>query len=127
MKNKKSVPLQAVYAIFLEEPDDYYLHPRGVLFVDTQQNATLFCSDADHNFLLKTIRKFSYKDLEQGVEFNGFHFELKNLTADMLGKYGDSPGIVPLVLKELYKTSPRQYSFLQKALDDGRISFRFAP
>ncbi|MFC4768859.1 hypothetical protein [Effusibacillus consociatus] len=116
MKNKKPIPLQSIYTVFMEEPDDFYFHPRGVLFVDVEGNHTLFCSDVDHNFLLKVIRKFPYKDLEQGIQYNDYQFELKNLTLQMQEKYGNSPQAIPLVLKELYQTSPRQYAFLEKTM-----------
>jgi hypothetical protein len=118
MKNGKAVPLQSIYSVFLEEPEDFYFHPRGVLFVDVQGNITLFCSDVDHNFLLKVIRKFPYQDLEKGVEFNGYQFELKNITSQMAERYGTSPEAIPQVLQELYRNSPRQYWFLEKTFAD---------
>lgn len=127
MRNKKDIPLHAIYSVFLEEPDDFYFHPRGVLFVDAEGNLNLFCSDIDHNFLLKVIRKFPYNDLEQGIEFNEHQFELKNLTTQMVEKYGSSPQAIPLVLKDLYETSPRQYGFLRKKIEDDSVHPHFAP
>ncbi|WP_018132488.1 hypothetical protein [Effusibacillus pohliae] len=127
MKPDKQIPVQSIYTIFVEEPDDFYFHPRGVLFVDAEQNHSLFCSDIDHNFLLKVIRKFPYAALEKGIEFNGCQFELKNITEPMRQKFGDTTNAIPLVLQELYQTSPRQYAFLGKLLQDGSVHSHFAP
>lgn len=118
MKTDKSLTIKAVYTIFMEEPEDYYFHPRGVLFIDQEYNHTLFCSDVDHNFLIKVIRKFPYGDLEKGIEYKGFEFELKNLTDQMVGRYGKQLSMIRQVLTELYQISPRQYAFLEKVLHD---------
>ncbi|GAX90596.1 hypothetical protein [Effusibacillus lacus] len=126
-KNKQSVPLQLIYTVFVEEPNDFYFHPRGVLFVDKEHNHTLFCSDVDYNFLLRAIRKFPYKELELGVEFNGHQFELKNITAEMTSKYGDAPKAMKEILKDLYQTSPRQYSFLRKVFEQDSAVSHFTP
>ncbi|BCJ85339.1 hypothetical protein [Effusibacillus dendaii] len=127
MKDAKSVPLRTVYSIFVEEPDDFYFHPRGVLMVDEKLNISLFCSDADHNFLLRVIRKFPYAELENGVEWNGYEFECKDQTATAFEKHGNSPDAIPFILKDIYDSSPRQYFFLEKALKNGPLSNHLSP
>lgn len=127
MKPKKSDSIKAIYIVFVEEPDDYYFHPRGVLVVDEELNLTLICLDSDHNFLMKVIRKFPYEDLESGVDYQRYAFELKNITEQMIKKYGNQLKMIPQVLSELYQVSPRQYSFLEKAVTTQATHPRITP
>lgn len=121
-KTDKNLTIEKVYTIFVEEPDDYYFHPRGVLFIDQEHNHTLFCKDVDYNFLIKVARKFPYADLENGVEYKGFSFEFKNITDQMIAKYGNQSSLIRQVLTELQQVSPRQYSFLEKILQSSSPS-----
>jgi hypothetical protein len=117
-KTNNNLSIETVYTIFVEDPDDYYFHPRGVLFIDQESNHTLFCADVDYNFLIKVIRKFPYSDLENGLEYKGYEFEFKNISDQMIAKYGNQLSLIRQVLAELYQVSPRQYSFLEKVLQN---------
>lgn len=121
MKQKQPVPIHAVYSIFIEEAGDFYFHPRGVLFVDEKFNHSLFCSDVDHNFLMSIIRKFPYKELEAGTEFKGHQIECKNITQEMTERFGSHPDAMPEILNRLFQTSPRQYGFLARFLQDNSV------
>jgi hypothetical protein len=121
MKQKQPVPIQSVYSIFVEEPGDFYFHPRGVLFVDEKLNHSIFCSDVDHNFLMSVIRKFPYDELEAGTEYKGHQFEFKNLTEELIEQFGTHPDAMPKILESLYGTSPRQYGFLAKFLQENSV------
>ncbi|HEU4965287.1 MAG TPA: hypothetical protein VFV52_15770 [Bacilli bacterium] len=124
---KKPTFLSKVYSLQVEEPNDYYFKPEGVVFVDEKGNYTLYAADSRHNFLRSILQKFPERDLEQGVSFKEHQVKAVDLT-DLYEPYFEMiVDEILSILHRVYKSSPRQYFFLEKFFDPKRVNQQFVP
>lgn len=124
---KKPVFLKKVYSLQVEEPGDYYYKPEGVVFIDEKNNHTLYALDARHNFLRSIVQKFPFEELEQSVSFRDHHVKVVDLTEQYEPFFEMVVDEIPNLLHRIFKSSPRQYFFLERHLDPRWINQQFVP
>ncbi|ASS75121.1 hypothetical protein CIG75_09110 [Tumebacillus algifaecis] len=110
---KKPTRITNVYLINVEEPDDYYYKPEGVLFLDEQGHFTLFTADSRHNFLRAAVQKFPYKELEESVIYRNHQVQLNDVTLQYEERFDLHVDDMLPILHAIYNGSPRQFFFLE--------------
>ncbi|KEO84443.1 hypothetical protein [Tumebacillus flagellatus] len=116
-----------VYLVGVEDPDDYYHKPEGVLFIDNLGNHTLYSADSRYNFLRNAINKFPYQDLEEGVEFRDHNVRITDLTDSFRQEFDLVIDEMLLILRKVFEGSPRQLFFLEKHLNPDNHNQPFVP
>ena len=121
MKKKVERFLTAAYILYVEEQNDIVFRPEGVVFVDQLNNFVLHCQDSRHNFLRNTLHKHSFKDLCEGITFQGHHLQLRDLPSQVQLNLDNQ--IIPFaltisILKQIWMTNPNQYWFLKRSLEE---------
>ncbi len=124
---KNSTRIDKVYLATIEEPDDYYHRPEGVVFIDNQAYFTLYTTDSRHNFLRAAIQKFPYAELEAEVKFQNHAVRLVDVTSQYEPDFDMSIDDMLDILKKIYDTSPRQYFFLEKFFRPSEFPSHFIP
>jgi hypothetical protein len=126
MKRQRTT-IANVYLISVEDPDDYYHKPEGVLFIDNLGNHTLYSADSRYNFLRTAINKFPYKELEEGVEFREHNVRITDLTDTFRAEFDLLIDDMLNILRKIFESSPRQLFFLEKHLDPRVYNQPFVP
>ncbi|PWK14360.1 hypothetical protein [Tumebacillus permanentifrigoris] len=116
-----------VYLVSVEDPDDYYHKPEGVLFIDNLGNHTLYSADSRFNFLRNAVHKFPYKELEEGVAFRDHEVRITDLTDTFRAEFELTVDDMLEILKRVYESSPLQLFFLEKHLDPQNYNQPFVP
>jgi hypothetical protein len=124
---KSSTHIDRIYVIQVEEPDDYYYKPEGVLFIDNQGHHTLYSADSRFNFLKLTVQKFPYADLENGVSFRDHNVRLLNVTDSYREQFYMVVEEIMPILHQIYQTNPRQFFFLEKTFQTEGPNSHFVP
>lgn len=126
-RTKDSTRIVNVYLVTVEEPDDYYHRPEGVVFIDNQGYFTLYTSDSRHNFLRAAIQKFPYEELEAEVTFQNHQVKLIDVTDQYEPEFDMVLDDMLAILHKVYLTSPRQFFFLEKFFRTSEFPSHFIP
>lgn len=124
---KSRTHIDRIYVIQVEEPDDYYYKPEGVLFIDNLGNHTLYSADSRFNFLKQTVQKFPYADLENGVSFRDHNVRLLDVTDTYREEFYLVVEEILPILHHVYQSNPRQFFFLEKTLRSEDPNSYFVP
>jgi hypothetical protein len=124
---KSRTHIERIYVIQVEEPDDYYYKPEGVLFIDNQGHHTMYSADSRFNFLKLTVQKFPYADLENGVSFRDHNVKLLDVTDQYREQFYLVVEEIIQILKKIYESNPRQFFFLEKTFQTDGTNSHFVP
>lgn len=108
--------IRDVYLLFGEEQTDFTMEPKGIVIVMSNGQFKVFSIQADHNRFRALLHRFTWTELEEGVDFRNGEYRLERKTAEIVEQGWTRAGSIPEILQFLQRQNYRQLFFLEKQI-----------
>ncbi|WP_206830950.1 hypothetical protein [Alicyclobacillus fructus] len=113
-------PIARVYEARLESPGDVMFLPSALVLLLENGQTHIYSEGGMHNFWRSTCARHPWRDLENGLEIQGHHVRLIDVTEELAHILPRTAWTARRIVRAWYEQSPRQRFYLRRHVQDGR-------